>query len=552
MPALVSAGRWWEGAAGYEIYVPSFADGNGDGLGDLTGICARLDYLAWLGIDLVWLTPFYLSPLADHGYDVAGHCRVDPRFGDAAAFGAVIAEAHRLGLRVLIDLVANHTSAEHPWFRASRSSRSSAQRDWYLWRDPAPGGGPPNNWASAFGGPAWTFDPATAQWYLHLHLPEQPDLNWSNPHVAAAFDRVLEFWLDRGVDGFRIDVAHELVKHPGLPDNPPRAAVPGTLREPGTVPDWERLEHRYDLDQPGALGIHRRWRRIADRYGALLLGEVYLLHADRLARYLMPADGIHAAFWVQPLAIGWDPPALGESLRQAVAATPPGSLAWVQGNHDDQSRPATRFGGGEQGRRRSLAFWALIAALPGMAFCYQGEELGLTDGQIPAGQLQDPLAVRNQAPELGRDRVRTPMPWRPGPGHGFTSASRPWLPDPGRTDADTVAAQRSDPGSYLRRFRDLLHLRRSLRLAASAPVRWLSPGSPVIGYWRPEVLVAMNGGPRDATVEVPSSATVAFSSAGTPGAARIARDAGGHAVLTLTPDQTVIVRTDGSGFPPGG
>jgi hypothetical protein len=180
MPALVSAGRWWERAAGYEIYVPSFADGNGDGLGDLTGICERLDYLAWLGIDLIWLTPFYLSPLADHGYDVAGHCHVDPRFGDAAAFGAVIAEAHRLGLQVLIDLVANHTSAGHPWFRASRSSRSSAQRDWYIWRDPAPGGGPPNNWASAFGGPAWAFDPATAQWYLHLHLPEQPDLNWSN------------------------------------------------------------------------------------------------------------------------------------------------------------------------------------------------------------------------------------------------------------------------------------------------------------------------------------------------------------------------------------
>jgi alpha-glucosidase len=234
-----------------------------------------------------------------------------------------------------------------------------------------------------------------------------------------------------------------------------------------------------------------------------------------------------------------------------VAATPPGSLAWVQGNHDDQSRPATRFGGGQQGRQRSLAFWTLIAALPGMAFCYQGEELGLTDGQVPAGQLRDPLAVRNQAPELGRDRVRTPMPWRPGPGHGFTSASRPWLPDPGRDDADTVATQRSDPGSYLRRFRDLLHLRRSLRLAASAPVRWLSPGSPVIGYRRPGVLVAMNSGPGDATVEVPSSAIVAFSSAGIPAAARIACDAGGHAVLSLTSDETVIVRTDDSAFHPG-
>jgi alpha-glucosidase len=284
------------------------------------------------------------------------------------------------------------------------------------------------------------------------------------------------------VDGFRTDVAHELAKHPALPDNPPRAAVPAALREPGTVADWERLEHRYDLDRPRALDIHRRWRAIADRYGALLLGEVYLLHADKLARYLVPGDGIHAAFWVQPLAIGWDPPALATSLQQAVAATPPGSLAWVQGNHDDQSRAATRFGGAQQGRRRSLAFWTLIALLPGMAFCYQGEELGLTDSAIPASELQDPLAVRNQAPELGRDRVRTPMPWQPGRGHGFTSAPRPWLPDPGRDDADTVAAQRRDPDSFLRRFRHLLHLRHSLRPAAGAPVQWLGSGSPVIGY----------------------------------------------------------------------
>jgi alpha-glucosidase len=538
------SGPWWEQATGYEIYVPSFADGNGDGLGDLTGIREHLDYLAWLGVELVWLTPFYLSPLADHGYDIADHCRIDPRFGDLATFDTLIAEAHRLGLRVVVDLVANHTSAHHPWFRASRSSRSSVLRNWYIWRNPGPGGGPPNNWASAFGGSAWTFDPPTAQWYLHLHLPEQPDLNWSHPGVAAAFDRVVGFWLDRGVDGFRIDVAHELVKHPGLPDNPPRAAAGGALREPGTVPDWERLEHRYDLDQPGALDIHRRWRAIADRYGALLLGEVYLLHADKLARYLAPGDGIHAAFWVQPLAIGWDPPALAGSLQQALAATPPGSLAWVQGNHDDQSRAATRFGGGEQGRRRSLAFWTLIALLPGMAFCYQGEELGLTDSAITASELQDPLAVRNQAPELGRDRVRTPMPWQPGPGHGFTSAPRPWLPDPGRRDADTVAAQRADPDSFLRRFRHLLHLRRSLRPAVDAPVQWLSSGSQVIGYRRPGILVVLNSGAADATVEVHPSAAVAFTSAGTLGATRIARGPGGHALLTLAPQEAAIVRTD--------
>src|SRR5918992_465818 len=202
-----SRGSWWQGAAGYEVYVPSFADGNGDGMGDLAGILDRLDHLAWLGIDLVWLTPFSVPPLADHGYDVADHRRVDPRFGDLEVFDALVEKAHWMGIRVLIDLVANHTSDEHPWFRASRSSRSSPKRDWYIWRDGV-AGEPPNNWVSVFGGPAWTFDPPTGRWWLHLHLPEQPDLNWSSPEVAEAYDRILRFWLERGVDGFRVDVAH--------------------------------------------------------------------------------------------------------------------------------------------------------------------------------------------------------------------------------------------------------------------------------------------------------------------------------------------------------
>jgi alpha-glucosidase len=539
----VHGGAWSERAAGYQVYVPSFADGNGDGMGDLIGALERLDHLAWLGIDLVWLSPFYVSPLADHGYDVADHFRVDPRFGDLEAFDALLNKAHRLGIRVLIDLVANHTSDQHPWFNESRSSRANPKREWYVWRDGTSAGGPPNNWVSVFGGPAWSLDPHTGQWWLHLHLPEQPDVNWYNPEVADAYDRLLRFWLERGVDGFRIDVAHELVKHSDLPDNPERAGEPGQLREPGTVEEWDRFEHRYDLDQPGVLDVHRRWRRIADGYGALLLGEVYLLHADKLARYLATGDGVHAAFWVQPLALGWDPPALATSIRDGLSSTPPGTLAWVQGNHDDQSRAVTRFGGGEVGRRRSLAFSTFLAGLPGIAFTYQGEELGLEDGDVPFDEMQDPLAVRNAAPELGRDRVRTPMPWEPGPGAGFTSGPRPWLPVEGRLDADTVAVQRDDEDSPLCRFRDLLRARRNLFEASDDQVEWTG-SDPIVAYRRGTTLVAMHGGSRPATLEIPGPYTVVFSSRGARRDDGIDGDRSGHGPLRLMPDEAVLIQTE--------
>jgi alpha-glucosidase len=518
------------------VYVPSFADGNGDGLGDLIGILDRLDYLAWLGIDLIWLTPFYLSPLADLGYDVADHHRIDPRFGDLEVFDALLARAHGLGIRVLLDLVANHTSDRHAWFEQSRSSRENPMRDWYIWRDGAKGG-PPNNWVSAFGGPAWTFDGPTGQWWLHLHLPEQPDLNWRRVEVADAFDRLMRFWLERGVDGFRVDVAHELVKHPDLPDNPERPRASGPLREPGTVEDWERFEHRFDLDQPDVLNVHRRWRRIADGHGSLLLGEVYLLHVDKLARYLSAGDGLHAAFWVQPLALGWDPGSIAASLQAGLERTPPGSLAWIQGNHDDQSRAATRFGGGELGRRRSLALATFLAGLPGMMFIYQGEELGLEDGNLTLDEMRDPLAVRNAAPELGRDRVRTPMPWERGPRAGFTASPNPWLPL-ARVETGPVVAQRADEGSMLRRFRDLLRARRELT-SADHRIEWMGSGS-IVAYRRGGVVVAMHGGPQPAVFEAPDLREVVFSS---QGVRRHDRDPSGRGAMTLMADEAVIVRT---------
>jgi alpha-glucosidase len=533
--------RWWEGAAGYQLYVPSFADGNGDGIGDLIGALERLDYLAWLGVDLVWLSPFYLSPLADHGYDVADHCRVDPRFGDLEVFDALVEKAHRLGIRVLLDFVANHTSSEHPWFLRSRSSRSDPKRHWYVWRNGTAEGGPPNNWVSAFGGPAWTLDPDSRQWWLHLHLPEQPDLNWHHPEVADAYDRIVRFWLERGVDGFRIDVAHELVKDPDLRDNPERVREPGELREPGTVEDWERFEHRYDLDQPGVLDIHRRWRRIVDDYDALLLGEVYLLHADRLARYLASGDGLHAAFWVQPLALGWDPDAIGTSLQQGLASTAPGSLAWVQGNHDDQSRAVTRFGGGEIGRRRSLAFATLVSALPGIAFTYQGEELGLEDVELSLDEMQDPLAVRNGDPRLGRDRVRTPLPWEPGTESGFTTHPRPWLPLGLRGDTNTVEVQRGEENSTLHRVRELLCARRGLPDARADSVDWIGSGA-IIAYRRGDVIVAMNRESTPTTFETEGVAV--YSTRATRREEEVDRGSQGQPGLTLAPDEAVIIRLD--------
>jgi alpha-glucosidase len=539
------ATAWWHGAAGYQVYVPSFADGDGDGLGDLRGLHDRLDYLAWLGVDLLWLTPFYPSPLADHGYDVADHRQVDPRFGSLEVFDALLAKAHKLGLRVLLDLVANHTSWRHPWFVASRASRNSPMRDWYLWRDGQPGGQPPNNWASAFGGPAWTYDPGSNQWWLHLHLPEQPDLNWANPAVAEAIDQVIGFWLDRGVDGFRVDVAHELVKHPDLPDNPP---APDGRREPGAVPAWQALEHRYDLDQPGVLEVHRRWRRRADRRGALLLGEVCLLDAGRLARYLR-GDGLHAAFWLEPPALGWDPRALRRSLRAALAATPPGSLAWAQGSHDDQARAASRLGGGEAGRQRSLALATLLAGLPGIHFTYQGDELGLPDGQVPLERLRDPLALRSGIPELTRDRARTPMPWQPGPGLGFTTAARPWLPEGGRRPADTVAVQRADPASMLHRYRALLAARRRHLPAVEVPVEWLGEDGPLLAYRRGALLVAANCGQAPAALRPPGPGRWALvfataprhAAAGASGPTQGRQPAG---PLELQPDHAVILRLE--------
>jgi alpha-glucosidase len=487
---------WWLDAVGYEVYVPSFQDGNGDGWGDLPGVERRLEYLAWLGIDLVWLTPFYPSPLRDHGYDVSDYTDVDPRSGTLEDFDRLIETARRLEIRVIVDLVVNHSSSDHPWFERSRTSRDDPYRDYYIWRDPAPGGGPPNNWVASFGGSAWTFDERTGQYWLHLFLPEQPDLNWANPRVAEEIDGVLRFWLDRGVAGFRIDTAHFFLKDPELRDNPP--VGDRTPNPAAAVEDWFRFEHRYDFGQPGVIEIHRRWRRIADEYDALLVGEVYVLDPRELARYL-ERGGLHLSFWFGLVESGW-PLAPRDLLGSAAAATP--DLAWVQSTHD-RSRAVSRYGGGVEGRERALALSTLMAGLPGVVFLYQGEELGLENGVVEASQATDPLAVLGGARVIGRDPARTPMPWAPEPGLGFTTAARAWLPFGDRSPGDAVAVQLEDPTSWLRRHRDLIAVIRRAPSFRRGELRWIVADGPVVSYRRGEALIAANLGDEHGALELP-------------------------------------------------
>lgn len=477
--------RPWDECVLYEVYVRSFADGDGDGVGDLLGLRERLPVLAELGVDVVWLTPFYPSPRLDGGYDVADYLDVDERYGGLAAFDAVVADTHGLGMRLMIDLVPNHTSSRHPWFRSARSRRDAPHRDYYVWRDPAPDGGPPNNWRSHFGGPAWTHDPVTDQYWLHLFLPEQPDLNWTDRRVHDEFDAILRWWLGRGVDGFRVDVAHGLLKDPELRDNPLRGPVPDPLAPPRTA--WGSYEHVHDLDQPDTPSVYRRWRAIADDHDAFLLGEVYLLEAERVVRYV-GEEALHAALWIPSVKATWDAGAIRAALQAGTAAGE-GRFVWFTSSHDDQ-RAASRFGGGAVGRQRALAYLTLLAGLPGPLLLYQGDEIGLEDGEIDLSRSDDPIAVRSGRVTGSRDPVRTPMLWEPTDGFGFTTGE-PWLPfGADRTPDDTVEVQRADPSSIWNRTRDLLEARRRL----TGGIRWIERGDGLVAYERGGMVVAANCG----------------------------------------------------------
>ncbi|MFF4614187.1 glycoside hydrolase family 13 protein [Nonomuraea jabiensis] len=452
-----TATRWWRDAVIYQVYVRSFADGDGDGVGDLPGVRSRLPYLAELGVDAIWLTPFYPSPMADFGYDVADYRDVDPLFGTLADARELIADAHAHDLRVLVDVVPNHTSDQHPWF--AQALRGGPDRDRYIFRDGRGANGelPPNDWESIFGGPAWT-RVEDGQWYLHLFAPEQPDLNWEHPEVHAEFADVLRFWLDLGVDGFRVDVAHGMVKAPGLPD----VGRTGQAKMIGTavVPFF---------DQDGVHDIHRAWRRILDSYPGERIGvaEAWAPTAERLAHYVRP-DELHQAFNFHFLNTPWDASRLREVIDESLhtAALVGAPSTWVLSNHDVK-RHVTRYGGGERGLRRARAAALLVLALPGSVYVYQGEELGLPEVlDLPEECLRDPQRLRD--PDSGRDGCRVPIPWTRESGWRV-----PWLPIPMEWAELSVEAQQDDPGSTLELYRRALRLRRELPELGDGTLAWL-------------------------------------------------------------------------------
>ena len=453
---------WWQTGVVYQVYPRSFQDSNGDGIGDLAGIASRLDDLVELGVDAVWISPIYPSPMADFGYDVSDHCAIDPAFGTLVDFDALLAAAHARGLKVILDYVPNHTSDRHPWFVESRASRASPKRDRYVWRDPKADGSPPTNWVSEFGGPAWTFDEATGQFYYHAYLNEQPDLNWRNPQVRDAMLDVLRFWFERGVDGFRVDAIHQLIESEELRDNPPN-------------PDWRpgmsparSVVRAYTMDQPEVHDAIAAMRRVADAYGErVMIGEAYLPIDRLMAYYGVDLTGFHLPFNFHLISTPWRPVAIAALIDAYEAALPPGGWPnWVLGNHD-RSRVATRLG---PAQARIAAM--LLLTLRGTPTIYQGEEIGMTDVPIPPERVQDPWEKNVPGLGLGRDPERTPMQWDASPNAGFTTGA-PWLPLAADDAAMNVATQAADARSMLSLYRTLLALRRSepaLTMGSHVPV----------------------------------------------------------------------------------
>jgi alpha-glucosidase len=449
------ADPWWRAGVLYQIYPRSFADGNGDGIGDLEGVIAHLDYLAWLGVDGIWLNPIMPSPNADWGYDVADYTGVDPDLGDLETLDRLVAEAGALGIRVLLDLVPNHTSDRHPWFVDSRSGRSSAHRDWYVWADPTPDGGPPNNWRSIFGGSAWTLDRRTGQYYLHNFLPEQPDLNWWSDDVRDAFDAILGFWLDRGVAGFRIDVAHGLVKDRELRDNPPvdegDAAI---IRAQGD------LRPVYNMNRPEVHDVFRRWRALADGVDppGVLIGETWVPDLPTLMRFYGDRDELHLALNVA-FVFAEPGPEMRGVVEATEAALPPGAWPMWNGSNHDAGRFTTRWCEGDD--RRIRVALVMLLTLRGTPLLYYGDEIGMCEVDVPPDRRRDPVGLNNASEEPGRDRARTPMPWTGDANGGFSDGrAEPWLPI-GDATARNVAAERTDPGSTLNLCRDLIAVRRA-------------------------------------------------------------------------------------------
>ncbi|MFI8260281.1 MULTISPECIES: glycoside hydrolase family 13 protein [unclassified Streptomyces] len=492
---------WWREAVIYQVYPRSFADSNGDGMGDLEGIRSRLPYLKELGVDAVWLSPFYASPQADAGYDVADYRAIDPMFGTLHDADAVIREAHELGLRIIVDLVPNHCSDQHEWFKqALREGPGTPLRERFHFR---PGQGadgelPPNDWESIFGGPAWT-RVADGEWYLHLFAPEQPDFNWEHPAVQDEFRSILRFWLDLGADGFRIDVAHGLVKAPGLPDL-------------GRDEQLKLLGNQVlpFFDQDGVHEIYRSWRKVLDEYAGDRIGvaEAWTPSADRTALYLRP-DELHQAFNFHYLSTGWDAPALRATIDESLDSMRPvgAPTTWVLSNHD-VVRHRTRFGSLERARAAAL----LMLALPGSAYVYQGEELGLPEVvDLPDEVRQDPSFFKANGQDGLRDGCRVPIPWSGDQApYGFGEGGS-WLPQPAEWAGLSVEAQTGDPASTLELYRAALRIRRERGdLGAGDAVEWLEAPEGVLAFRRGDFVCTVNT--TQEPVRMPAPGTVLLAS----------------------------------------
>jgi alpha-glucosidase len=522
--------NWWRTGAIYHIYPRSFQDSNGDGVGDLEGIRRRLYYLTWLGVDAIWISPFYPSPMHDFGYDVADYCGVDPIFGSLELFDALVADAHARGLKVILDFVPNHTSIEHPWFRASRTGQGE-NRDWYIWRDGAPGGGPPNNWLAHFGGPAWTFDEARGQYYHHAFLPQQPDLNWRSPQVREAMFDVLRFWLRRGADGFRVDVITHLIKDEELRDNPPNPAW--TERQPAI----ERLLQTHSSDHPQVHEVVARMRGVLEEFDdRLLIGEIYLPMERLIAYYGENLAGAHLPFNFQLIDAPWRAKAIGDLIEAYEAALPEGAWPnWVLSNHD---RPRI---GARVGEAQARVAAMLLLTLRGSPTLYYGDEIGIGEVEIPPDRIRDPWALREPGIGVGRDPERTPMQWDDSAFSGF-SAVEPWLPLTPDWRERNVAAMRADPASMLSLVRALLAARRVHKSLSRGRWRRLESSGAVLAYEREHdddhMIVVLNFGAVPLRWLVPSflpKLTIALSTRGDRGGETAA------AALSLRADEGLVL-----------
>ncbi|GAA2994477.1 glycoside hydrolase family 13 protein [Actinokineospora diospyrosa] len=471
--------QWWQRAVFYQVYVRSFADSNGDGVGDLEGIRSRLGYLELLGVEALWLTPFFRSPMADHGYDVADPREVDPLFGDLAGFDRLVADAHAHGIKVTIDVVPNHSSDQHRWFQeALAAGPGSRERARYFFRDGRGDGSlPPNNWVSVFGGPAWT-RVSDGQWYLHLFTAEQPDLNWDNSEVRADLVTTLRFWLDRGVDGFRIDVAHGMAKPAGLPD------MPEYLRTLTGAQAHGDDDPRFDNDEVHE--VHRLIRKVADEYpGSMAVGEIWVQTDTQFARYVRP-DELHLGFNFALVDADFDADAVRRAIDMSLEAVSrsPAPPTWTLSNHD-VVRHVTRYGGGDIGARRARAMALVQLALPGVIYLYNGEELGLPNVDLPDWALQDPLWERSGHTDRGRDGARVPLPWEgTEPPFAFSEGTSTWLPIPPEWAALTVESQLEDPASMLSLYRQALELRKTHSGFGGTELEWYGAPPGCFAYRR--------------------------------------------------------------------